>query len=202
MFGFSFYFVWWPLPFFRWACLFGFTCLVAFTFLLGGLVCLVFTCLMAFTCFQVGLFVWFLPDGLYLTSRWACLVVCSLGFVCPPFTLLNLSSPMLLGGPGRPCHCAFLSSSRCLWPLWPCAWITGPQVPGTCHLSPGPGTWAAGPWVSDSRSAGPSSPPAPGRGGPVPLLHSHGFFLEWWVCPRQISLPGDHFVRLLGRPPV
>lgn len=164
MFGFSFYFVWWPLPFFRWACLFGFTCLVAFTFLLGGLVCLVFTCLMAFTCFQVGLFVWFLPDGLYLTSRWACLVVCSLGFVCPPFTLLNLSSPMLLGGPGRPCHCAFLSSSRCLWPLWPCAWITGPQVPGTCHLSPGPGTWAAGPWVSDSRSAGPSSPPAPGRG--------------------------------------
>ena len=146
MFGFSFYFVWWPLPFFRWACLFG------------------FTCLMAFTCFQVGLFVWFLPDCLYLTSRRACLVVCSLGFVCPPFTLLNLSSPMLLGGPGRPCHCAFLSSSRCLWPLWPCAWITGPQVPGTCHLSPGPGTWAAGPWVSDSRSAGPSSPPAPGRG--------------------------------------
>ena len=141
-----------------------FPCLVASTFLLGGLVCLVFTCLMAFTCFQVGLFVWFLPDCLYLTSRRACLVVCSLGFVCSPFTLLNLSSPMLLGGPGRPCHCAFLSSSRCLWPLWPCAWITGPQVPGTCHLSPGPGTWAAGPWVPDSRSAGPSSPPAPGRG--------------------------------------
>ena len=153
-----------PLPFssvglFVWFSL----CFVAFTFQVGLFVWFSLVWL-PLPYSQVGLLVWFLLDGLYLTSRWACLVVCSLGFVCSPFTLLNLSSPMLLGGPGRPCHCAFLSSSRCLWPLWPCAWITGPQVLGTCHLSPGPGTWAAGPWVSDSRSAGPSSPPAPGRG--------------------------------------
>ena len=85
---------------------------------------------MAFTLLLGGLVWWFGHWGLFVP--------------------LHPVSPYAAGGALPPLSLCIPVTFKL--PVALCGHVPGslnPLVPGTCHLSPGPGTWAAGSWVPD-----------------------------------------------------